>query len=42
MDKVITEREAEIIEREFQGALTALGEWRARIRMHREKTDQLN
>ena len=42
MDKVITEREAELIEREFQGALTALGEWRARIRSHREKKDTLN
>ena len=34
-DGVITEREAELIEREFQGALTALGEWRARIRLQK-------
>ncbi len=39
IDNVITEREADLIEREFQGALTALGEWRARIRLHKEKTD---
>jgi len=32
MDGVITDVEADLIEREFQGALTALGEWRARIR----------
>lgn len=32
LDGVITEEEADLIEREFQGALTALGEWRARIR----------
>ncbi|HWV14171.1 MAG TPA: phage regulatory CII family protein [Cellvibrio sp.] len=37
LDNVITEHEAELIEREFQGALTALGEWRARIRLHRER-----
>ena len=37
MDKVITEHEADLIEREFQGALTALGEWRARIRLHKEQ-----
>lgn len=36
LDNVITEREADLIEREFQGALAALGEWRARIRFHRE------
>jgi len=36
LDNVITEREADLIEREFQGALAALGEWRARIRLHRE------
>jgi hypothetical protein len=36
LDGVITEREADLIEREFQGALEALGEWRARIRTHRE------
>ncbi len=33
MDGVITSVEADLIEREFQGALTALGEWRARIRL---------
>jgi hypothetical protein len=33
LDGVITDAEADLIEREFQGALTALGEWRARIRM---------
>ena len=32
LDGVITHTEADLIEREFQGALTALGEWRARIR----------
>lgn len=32
MDGVITNAEADLIEREFQGALAALGEWRARIR----------
>lgn len=35
LDGVITDAEADLIEREFQGALTALGEWRARIRAHR-------
>ncbi len=34
MDGVITASEADLIEREFQGALTAMGEWRARIRNH--------
>jgi len=34
LDGVITNLEADLIEREFQGALTALGEWRARIRAH--------
>lgn len=34
MDKVITVHEADLIEKEFQAALTALGEWRARIRNH--------
>ncbi len=34
LDGVITDAEADLIEREFQGALTALGEWRARIRAH--------
>lgn len=39
LDKVITEREADLIEREFQGALAALGEWRARIRLHRDNSE---
>ena len=39
MDNIITERELDLIEREFQGALTALGEWRARIRLHSEKKE---
>jgi hypothetical protein len=34
MDGVITASEADLIEKEFQGALTAMGEWRARIRNH--------
>ena len=34
MDGVITLAEADLIEKEFQGALAALGEWRARIRIH--------
>jgi hypothetical protein len=34
MDGVITMAEADLIEREFQGAITAMGEWRARIRIH--------
>jgi hypothetical protein len=38
LDSVITVHEADLIEREFQGALAALGEWRARIRMHKEST----
>ena len=38
IDSVITECEADLIEREFQGALTALGDWRARIRLHKEKS----
>jgi hypothetical protein len=29
---VVTTLEADLIEREFQGALTALGEWRAKLR----------
>lgn len=33
LDGVITDAEADLIEREFQGALTALAEWRARIRV---------
>jgi hypothetical protein len=39
LDSVVTEREADLIEREFQGALAALGEWRARIRLHRENNN---
>jgi hypothetical protein len=33
MDGVVTSVEADLIEREFEGALSALGEWRARIRL---------
>jgi len=40
LDNVITEREADLIEREFQGALAALGEWRARIRLHHEASSK--
>src|SRR5450631_3584525 len=32
MDGMISGAEADLIEREFQGALTAMGEWRARLR----------
>ncbi|GGX39668.1 MULTISPECIES: phage regulatory CII family protein [Undibacterium] len=39
LDGVITAAEADLIEREFQAALTALGEWRARIRAHRQAQD---
>lgn len=39
LDNVITEHEADLIEREFQGALTALGEWRARIRLHKDRSN---
>lgn len=34
LDGKITAAEADLIEREFQSALTVLGEWRARIRAH--------
>ncbi|MBI3283758.1 MAG: phage regulatory CII family protein [Burkholderiales bacterium] len=34
LDGKITDAEADLIEREFQSALTVLGEWRARIRAH--------
>ncbi|TXI89348.1 MAG: hypothetical protein E6Q34_10930 [Burkholderiaceae bacterium] len=34
MDRVITTHEADLIEREFQAALAAIGEWRERIRLH--------
>jgi hypothetical protein len=40
IDNVITTHEADLIEREFQGALAALGEWRARIRAHKDNHDQ--
>jgi hypothetical protein len=33
MDGRVTPAEADLIEREFHGALAALGEWRARIRL---------
>lgn len=33
MDGKVTPAEADLIEREFQGALSALGEWRARLRL---------
>jgi hypothetical protein len=38
MDRVITTMEADLIEREFQAALAAIGEWRARIRQHHKAT----
>jgi len=37
MDGKVTAAEADLIEREFQGALSALGEWRARLRLKAEK-----
>jgi hypothetical protein len=33
MDGVVTSAEADLIEREFHSALSALGEWRARLRL---------
>jgi len=39
LDGVITDAEADLIEREFQSALTVLGEWRARIRAHHRQRD---
>lgn len=33
LDGVVTTTEADLIEREFHSALSALGEWRARLRM---------
>jgi hypothetical protein len=33
LDGKITPAEADLIEREFNAALSALGEWRARIRL---------
>ncbi|HTR00059.1 MAG TPA: phage regulatory CII family protein [Candidatus Acidoferrum sp.] len=35
-DGICTESEVDLIEREFQGALAVLGNWRARIRQHHE------
>jgi hypothetical protein len=37
MDGKVTAAEADLIEREFQGALSALGEWRARLRLKAEQ-----
>jgi hypothetical protein len=37
MDGKVTVAEADLIEREFQGALSALGEWRARLRLKAEQ-----
>lgn len=37
MDGKVTVAEADLIEREFQGALSALGEWRARLRQKAAK-----
>ena len=39
IDGKITNADADLIEREFQGALTALGEWRARIRVHHKQEE---
>ncbi|MEB0137784.1 MULTISPECIES: phage regulatory CII family protein [unclassified Undibacterium] len=39
LDGVITDVEADLIEREFQAALTVLGEWRARLRAHHKARD---
>ena len=36
MDGVVTAAEADLIEREFHSALSALGAWRARLRMQAE------
>jgi hypothetical protein len=36
MDGRVTAAEADLIEREFHGALAALGEWRARLRLRAE------
>jgi hypothetical protein len=33
LDGIVTTAEADLIEREFEGALSALGEWRARLRL---------
>lgn len=37
VDGAITEHEADLIEREFQAALSALGAWRARIRLRKDQ-----
>ncbi|NRR30029.1 phage regulatory CII family protein [Oxalobacteraceae bacterium] len=37
MDGKVTVAEADLIEREFQGALSALGAWRARLRIKAEQ-----
>ncbi|WP_332852636.1 phage regulatory CII family protein [Duganella sp. S19_KUP01_CR8] len=37
LDGKVTAAEADLIEREFQGALSALGEWRARLRLKAEQ-----
>jgi hypothetical protein len=37
LDGKVTQAEADLIEREFQGALSALGEWRARLRLKAER-----
>lgn len=39
LDGVITEREADMIEKEFQEALSILGEWRARLRAHHQQSN---
>ncbi|MFZ6871404.1 phage regulatory CII family protein [Undibacterium sp. Di27W] len=39
IDGVITDAEADLIEKEFQSALTVLGEWRARIRAHHKQRE---
>ena len=40
LDGKVTEAEADLIEREFQGALSALGEWRARLRLKAAETQR--
>lgn len=37
IDGAITEDEADLIEREFQSALSALGAWRAKIRLRKDQ-----
>ncbi len=41
MDGVVTHAEADLIEREFHSALSAMGEWRARLRLRGEGTQRL-